>query len=76
MQSGAKLNDKMRQFTKAELSEKVTVTCYRQTETMTREQAIDEYYEGMMMCDGSEAERYQTIYCQLMEGLTEVSDEV
>lgn len=51
------------------------MTCYGKTETMTREEAIDEYYEGMMCCDGSEAERYQTIYCQLMEGLTDVSDE-
>lgn len=51
------------------------MTCYGKAETMTREEAIDEYYEGMMCCDGSEAERYQTIYCQLMEGLTDVSDE-
>jgi len=64
----------MRHFTKKELQEKVRVTCYGQTETMTREKAIDEYYEGMVCCDGSEAERYQTIYCQLMAGLTEVSD--
>lgn len=65
----------MRQFTKEQLAEQVTVTCYRQKETMTREEAIDKYYEGMMCCEGSEGERYQTIYCQLMEGLTNVSDE-
>lgn len=65
----------MKQFTKKQLKEQVRVTCYGKTETMTREEAIDEYYEGMMCCDGSEAERYQTIYCQLMEGLTDVSDE-
>lgn len=64
----------MRQFTKKQLAEQVTVTCYRQKETMTREQAIDKYYEGMMCCEGSEGERYKTIYCQLMEGLTNVSD--
>ena len=51
------------------------MTCYRQKETMTRKEAIDKYYEGMMCCEGGEGERYQTIYCQLMEGLTNVSDE-
>ncbi len=65
----------MRQFTKKQLAQQVTVTCYGHKETMTREQAIDKYYEGMMVCDGSEAERYQTIYCQLMEGFRQVSDE-
>ncbi|MCR5066334.1 MAG: hypothetical protein K6A67_11300 [Bacteroidales bacterium] len=65
----------MRTFTKKQLAEKVTVTCYRKKETMTRSEAIDKYYEGMLCCDGSEAERYTTIYCQLMEGYTDVSDE-
>ena len=65
----------MRKFTKKQLSEKVTVTCYRQTETMTRQEAIDEYYEGMLCCEGSEGERYTKIYFQLMEGYTNVSDE-
>ena len=65
----------MKQLSKKQLAEQVTVTCYRRREVMTREQAIDEFYEGMMCCEGSEAERYQRIYCQLMEGLTEVSDE-
>lgn len=62
-------------FTKKQLAEQVTVTCNRKTEKMTRGKAIDEFFEGMMCCDGSEAERYQTIYCQLMEGMTLVSDE-
>ena len=65
----------MRHFTQKELQVKVRVTCYRKTETMTRGEAIDEYYEAMLCCEGSEGERYTTIYCQLMEGLTEVSDE-
>lgn len=64
----------MRQFTKKQLRQQVTVTCYGQKETMNREEAIDKYYEGMIVCDGSEAERYQSIYCQLMDGETEVSD--
>ena len=66
----------MKRLTKKQLDEKVKITCYRQTETMTRRDAIEEYYEGMMCCDGSEAERYTTIYCQLMEGLKVCSDEV
>lgn len=65
----------MKHFTKKELKQEVTVTCYGQTETMTREEAIDEYYEGMMCCEGSEGERYKSIYCQLMNGDTNVSDE-
>ena len=65
----------MRQLTKEQLAEQVRVTCYGKTKTWVREKAIDEFYEGMMCCDGSEAERYKTIYCQLMEGHTVVSDE-
>jgi hypothetical protein len=64
----------MRRFTKKQLQEEVKVTCYRQTETMTRGEAIREYYEAMLYCEGSEGERYTNIYLQLMEGLTEVSD--
>lgn len=58
------------------MNEKVQVTCYRKTKTMTRKQAIKEFYEGMLCCEGSEGERYTTIYLQLMEGLTNVTDEI
>ena len=64
----------MKHFTKKQLKEQVNVTCYNKKETMTREDAINKYYEGMMCCEGSEGERYRTIYCQLMEGLTNVYD--
>lgn len=64
----------MKHFTKKQLQEEVTVTCYNETEKMTRGKAIDFYFEGMMCCEGSEGERYKTIYCQLMEGKTNVSD--
>ena len=64
----------MKHFTKKQLKEQVNVTCYKKKETMTREDAINKYYEGMMCCEGSEGERYRTIYCQLMEGLTNVYD--
>lgn len=66
----------MKRLTKKQLNEKVKVTCYRRTEVMTRKKAIDEFYEGMIFCDGSEAERYTTIYLQLMEGRMECSDEI
>jgi hypothetical protein len=65
----------MKQLTNAQMAEQVTVTCYGRKETMTREQAIDKYFDGMQCCEGSERDRYVAIYCQLMEGLTEVSDE-
>jgi hypothetical protein len=65
----------MKQLTKKQLAERVTVTCYGRKESMTREQAIDKYYEGMTCCDGSERDRYMTIYCQLLEGFRQVSDE-
>lgn len=52
----------------------VKVTCYGRTETMARSKALEKYFEGMMMCDGSEKERYTNIYCQLQQGLTNVTD--
>ena len=64
----------MKQFTKKQLQEKVKVTCYNKTETMTRGEAINKFYEGMLCCEGSEGERYTTIYCQLLEGSKNVSD--
>lgn len=61
-------------LTAKQMNERVTIICYGQTETMTRRKAIDKYFEGMMCCEGSEAERYQNIYCQLMQGMKSVSD--
>ena len=58
------------------MKDMVKVTCYGKTEMMTREDAIKEFFEGMMCCEGSERDRYTNIYCQLMEGLDEVCDEV
>lgn len=66
----------MKALTKKQLNETVTITCYRQTEQMKRHEAIDFYLEGMMCCEGSEAERYATIYGQLMQGLKNCSDMV
>lgn len=65
-------------MTKKQMDEQVRVTCYRKTETMTRRQALKRYQEGMMCCDpgSSECERYTTIVCRLMAGLTEVTDDI
>ena len=67
----------MAKLTARKMNEQVKVTCYRQTETMTRKEAIAYYQEGMMCCDpgSSECGRYTTIVCQLLAGFMEVSDE-
>lgn len=68
----------MARLTKRQMDEQVKVTCYRKTETMTRRKALKEYEEGMRCCDpgSSEYERYSTIYWRLMDGLTEVTDDI
>lgn len=58
----------MKKLTRKQLKETVTITCYNQTEKMKRKDAIDFYLEGMIACEGSEAERYANIYLQLLEG--------
>lgn len=58
------------------MKDAVKVTCYGKTEVMEREDALKEFFEGMMCCEGSERERYTNIYCQLVEGLNEVYDEI
>lgn len=56
--------------------EKIKITCYGETEIWEdRAKAMAFYFGGMCECDGSERERYTNIYCQLMEGKTEISDE-
>lgn len=63
-------------FTKKQLAQKVWVKCYRKTEKMTRGEALKLYKEGMMCCDGSEQERYASIFSQLLDGNKFVSDEI
>ena len=65
----------MKQLTKKQLNEQVLVTCYGKTESMRREDAIDEFYEGARCCDGCESERYWNIYSQLMDGEMHAYDE-
>lgn len=62
-------------LSKKKLAERVSVTCYNKTETTTRQKALNKYYEGMRCCEGSERERYETIFFQLMDGEMEASDE-
>lgn len=52
----------------------VTITCYSQTETMERGKALKKYLEAMRCSEGSENERYQQIYFQLLDGETECYD--
>lgn len=60
---------------KTKTKDMVTIICYQQKERLERQEAIKKYYEGMLYCDGSEKERYTTIYCQLLEGKKVCSDE-
>lgn len=66
----------MKQLTKKQMQDFVTIICYGQPEIMRRDEAIDKYYEGMMCCEGSERERYANIYCQLMAGEKECFDTI
>lgn len=59
-----------------QMKEKVKVICYNKEKTMTRKEALDLYYEGMLCCDGCEAERYQNIVCQLLEGAMVARDDI
>ena len=66
----------MARLTKKQLSEQVTITCYRNTEKMKRSNALKYYRQGIMCCDpgSSECERYTTIYFQLLDGRMHCSD--
>ena len=54
----------------------VKVVCYRKEKIWeSREEAMDFYLQGMLACDGSERDRYATIYLQLLVGLDYCTDE-
>ena len=57
-------------------SDPVKVTCYGETKTWERKDAIAFFLKGMMWCEGSERERYTNIYLQLIDGAKEASDEL
>ena len=52
----------------------VEITCYGQTQTWEREKAKAFFLECMCNSEGSENERYSTIYCGLMNGEKKISD--
>ncbi len=55
----------------------IVVECYGSKQTFSsRKKAMDYFLEGMMCSEGSEHERYETIYFQLARGLNNVSDTV
>lgn len=57
------------------VKDSVKVTCYGVTKIWdSRKDAIEEFREGMMCCDGAERERYTNIYLQLTSGCKECSD--
>lgn len=56
------------------MKDMVKITCYGKTETMERSKALDFYREAIACCEGSERDRYMTIFIGLMDGLAEVSD--
>ncbi len=66
----------MNDLSKSKLSERVTITCYNQTETMTRREALELYYDAMRNTEGSERERYESIFFQLMDGENVCTDDI
>lgn len=52
----------------------VKVTCYGQTKTWERKDAIEFFLEGMRWCEGAERDRYTNIYLQLIDGAKEAFD--
>lgn len=56
------------------LNERVVVKCYNDAEEMTRKDALNFYYDCMKNSEGAEHERYESIFCQLLEGKTTCSD--
>lgn len=52
----------------------VKITCYGETETRTRKDALDFYRKAMRACEGSERDRYVNIVIQLEDGATECTD--
>ena len=54
----------------------VTTKCYGEQRVWdSRQEAMDFFREGMLACEGSEADRYSRIYAQLKDGAQYASDE-
>ena len=55
-----------------------TITCYNETKTYpdsARKQMMDFYAEGMIACEGSERDRYTSVYMGLRAGAKHVDDD-
>lgn len=62
-------------FDEVFLESPVTVICYDDVEKFDRRKdAIDKYYEGMLVCEGCEAERYMNVFCDLTQGRMVATD--
>ena len=55
-------------LTKNKLDEIVEICCYNKWEKMTRREGLKKYREGMLCSEGSEHERYEKIFFELIEG--------
>ena len=53
----------------------VTVLCYNREKRYKRSEALKEFRECMLYCDGSERDRYTSVYMGLEEGLSYVDDQ-
>ena len=60
----------------SKLDEQVTTICYGNKRQRTRREALEFYYEAMLNSEGSEHERYETIFFQLMQGRMTATDEI
>lgn len=57
-------------------NDSVTTICYNQKQHWdNRQDAIDFFYDGMMSTEGSESNRYQKIYSELISGKKICTDE-
>ena len=54
----------------------VTTICYGEKRVWdSRQEAMDYFLEGVMACDGSERDRYASIYSQLASGANYATDD-
>ena len=56
-------------------SDPVQVTCYGQTKTWERKDALNFYLDCMRNSEGAERDRYVNIYYQLARGAKEARDQ-
>lgn len=56
------------------MEDMVEITCYGTTKKMARQKAMNEYWQGVIACEGSERDRYLSIYEGLRNGYKKVDD--